>query len=490
MKQHQGLVAGEWLTAGSVNRVIHDPATGDPVSSVPEMGVEQVEAAVSAARHALQTSEWSSNGRLRADVLLEWADRISRNIEPLAERLTFENGKLLGESRFEISNQTNVIRYNAGLARTVSGRSHALGSQSMGVVTREPIGVVAVISPWNWPITLMVRDMAPALAAGNAVLCKPASQTAGVALEFLKHLADCADLPSGILSMLTGAGSIVGQAMVESSGIDMIAFTGDGSTGRRIVRDSADSLKKIALELGGKSPYVVCADANLDKAIPELVSAVFTTTSGQICTAPSRLVVEDSISTEVSQRLTAAISGFRIGNGFDPKSQMGPLSTEEQFTKVERFIAEGRSDARLVAGGEVLDRATLGGGFFVGPAIFSDVDPQSSLAQDEIFGPILVVQEFADDDEAVEIANNTMFGLAAAVFTENVHRAWSLSRAIMAGTVWVNTYNRFYAETEVGGYKTSGIGRMAGIDGLLEFTQTKHINFDSTPPAPVAGRVG
>jgi len=489
MKQHQGLVAGEWLTAGSANRVIHDPATGDPVSSVPEMGVEQVDAAVSAARHALQISEWSSNGRLRADVLLEWADRISRNIEPLAERLTFENGKLLGESRFEISNQINVIRYNAGLARSVSGRSHALGSQAMGVVTREPIGVVAVISPWNWPITLMVRDMAPALAAGNAVLCKPASQTAGVALEFLKHLTDCADLPSGILSMLTGAGSIVGQAMVESSGIDMIAFTGDGSTGRQIVRDSADSLKKVALELGGKSPYVICADANLDKAIPELVSAVFTTTSGQICTAPSRLVVEGSISAEVMQRLTVAISGIRVGNGFDPKSQMGPLSTAEQFTKVERFVAEGRSDARLVAGGEALDRAKLGGGYFISPAIFSDVNPQSTLAQDEIFGPILVVQEFADDDEAVEIANNTMFGLAAAVFTENVHRAWGLSRAIIAGTVWVNTYNRFYAETEVGGYKTSGIGRMAGIDGLLEFTQTKHINFDSVPPVPVAGRV-
>lgn len=490
MKQHKALVAGEWLAAGADGRSIQDPATGESVSVVPEMAAGHVDAAVSLARQALATSEWPSNGQLRANVLLEWAERISQNVDPLAERLTYENGKLLGESRFEIGNQVNVIRYNAGLARTVSGRSHALGSQVMGVVTREPIGVVAVISPWNWPITLMVRDMAPALAAGNAVLCKPASQTAGVALEFLKLLADCADLPTGILSMLTGAGSVVGQAMVEHAGIDMIAFTGDGSTGRRIIRDSADSLKKISLELGGKSPYVVCADANLDKAIPELVSAVFTTTSGQICTAPSRLVVEESIRAEVAQRLTEAISGIKVGNGFDPQSQMGPLSTREQFEKVAQHIEQGRKSATLLAGGEPVDAPDLANGYFVGPAIFADVDPQSALAQEEIFGPVLVLQTFTGDDEGIAVANDTVFGLAAAVFTENVHRAWKLSRGIKAGTVWVNTYNRFYAETEVGGYNTSGIGRMAGIEGLLEFTQTKHINFDSIPPAPTAGRVG
>lgn len=490
MKQHQAFVAGEWVKADSQARLINDPATGEPVSRIPEMDVGHVDAAVSMARHALDSSDWSSNGQLRANVLLEWADRISKNIEALAERLTYENGKLLNESRFEIGNQVNVIRYNAGLARTVSGRSQALGPHVMGVVAREPIGVVAVISPWNWPITLMVRDMAPALAAGNAVLCKPASQTAGVALEFLSLLAQCADLPKGILSMLAGAGSVVGQAMVEHPGVDMIAFTGDGSTGRRIIRDSAQSLKKVALELGGKSPYVVCADANLDKAVPELVSAVFTTTSGQICTSPSRLVVEESISEEVIQRLSDTIAGIRVGNGFDPESQMGPLSTQEQFEKVVQYVEQGRGEARLIAGGEALDRSKLGGGYFVRPTIFTDVDPQSALAQEEIFGPVLVVQNFTNDDEAIAIANNTMFGLAAAVFTENIHRAWNLSRAIKAGTVWVNTYNRFYAETEVGGYKTSGIGRMAGIEGLMEFTQTKHINFDSTPPAPVAGRVG
>lgn len=490
MRQHKALVAGEWLAAGKEGRIIEDPATGEAVSVIPEMDARHVDAAVSLARQTLESSEWSSNGQLRANVLLEWAERIAQNIESLAERLTYENGKLLSEARFEIGSQVNVIRYNAGLARAVSGRSHALGSQVMAVVTREPIGVVAVISPWNWPVTLMVRDMAPALAAGNAALCKPASQTAGVALEVLKLLAECEELPGGILSMITGAGSVVGQAMVEHAGIEMIAFTGDGSTGRRIIRDSADSMKKISLELGGKSPFVVCADANLDKAVPELISAVFTTTSGQICTAPSRLVVEESIRAEVTQRLVDAISGITLGNGFDPQSQMGPLSTREQFEKVAQHIEQGCKDATLLAGGKPVNDAKLAKGHFVGPTIFADVDPQSALAQEEIFGPVLVLQSFANDDDAIAVANDTVFGLAAAVFTDNVHRAWKLSRGIKAGTVWVNTYNRFYAETEVGGYKTSGIGRMAGIEGLMEFTQTKHINFDSIPPTPVAGRVG
>lgn len=490
MKDYKVLVGGEWVDTSSDCTTISDPATGEIVSCIPALTAEHVDSAVTAARAALESSNWAFDGRLRSEVMLVWADKIAANVDSLAECLTMENGKLLSEAKFEISNQVNVVRYNAGLARTVSGRSHSFGQEVMGVVVREPIGVVAVISPWNWPISLMVRDLAPALAAGNAVLCKPASQTAGICVAVLRLLAECSDLPSGILSMLTGSGSKVGQSMVVHPGIDMIAFTGDGSTGRRIARDAADTLKKIVLELGGKSPFVICADANLDKAIPELVSAVFTTTSGQICTAPSRLVVESSIKNEVCVRLTDAIRDIRVGSGFDPESQMGPLTTAEQYEKVLSYVEMGKKEGTLIAGGEPVAGASSEKGFFVNPVIFADVDPKSALAQDEIFGPVLVVQTFDDDDEAVRLANDSPFGLAAAVFTDNVHRAWKLSRAIQAGTVWVNTYNRFYAETEVGGYKTSGIGRMAGIDGLMEFTQTKHINFDSTAPSGKAGRTG
>lgn len=488
MKEYSVFVAGEWVDTSVGSNIITDPATGKEVSRIPALTSEHVDAAVKAAERAMEESRWASDGRLRADVLSEWADRIAKNVDELAKQLTLENGKLLGEAKFEICNQVNVIRYNAGLARTVCGRSQSFGPDVMGVVVREPMGVVAVISPWNWPISLMVRDMAPALAAGNALLCKPASQTAGVSIDVLKLLAECEGLPSGILSMLTGSGSKVGHSMVEHPGIDMIAFTGDGSTGKQITRDAADTVKKIALELGGKSPFVICSDANLEKAIPELVSAVFTTTCGQICTAPSRLLVESSLKQEVCERLKDAIANIRIGNGMDPQSQMGAISTRSQYEKVLSYIEMGKKEATLVAGGEPVEGVDLSVSNFVAPSIFSDVDRHSPLVQEEIFGPILTVQTFDTDDEAIELANDTPFGLASAVFTENLHRAWYLSRRIKAGTVWVNTYNRFYAETEVGGYKESGVGRMAGHDGLMEFTQTKHINFDSVLPTGSAGR--
>lgn len=479
MKEYQVWVAGEWVDSNAGASVITDPASGAEVSRIPALTAAHVDAAVQAAQQALDQSRWASDGNLRARVMLEWADRISANVDALAERLTLENGKLLNEAKFEIGHQAEVIRFNAGLARTVSGRSHALGPDVMGVVAREPIGVVAVISPWNWPISLLVRDLAPALAAGNAALCKPASQTAGVSIEVLNLLVECEELPQGIVSMLTGSGGSVGQAMVVHPGIDMIAFTGDGSTGRRIARDAADTVKKVALELGGKSPFVICADANLDKAVATLVSAVFTTTSGQICTAPSRLLVEESIKDDVCARLSQAIGGLKVGSGLDPDSQVGAITTRDQYEKVLSFIETGKREATLVGGGEPVPGVDLTTGNFIAPAIFTDLDPVSPLVQEEIFGPVLTVQTFADDKQAIALANATPFGLASGVFTDNLHRAWKLSRGIKAGTVWVNTYNRFYAETEVGGYKTSGVGRMAGHDGLLEFTQTKHINFES-----------
>jgi betaine-aldehyde dehydrogenase len=293
-----------------------------------------------------------------------------------------------------------------------------------------------------------------------------------------------------VLNVVTGPGGSVGQAIVEHPDIDMIAFTGDVSTGRQIMRAAADTLKKVALELGGKSPMIVCGDANLDKAVPELVSAVFTTTSGQICTAPSRLVVEERIHNEVVARLRAAVASIRIGSGLEPGTQMGPLTTRSQLDKVLQYIAIGRREADLVAGGERLDGEPYARGHFITPTIFDSVAPTSRLVQEEIFGPVLAIQTFRDDAEAIRLANGTPYGLASAVWTENVNRAWMLARAIQAGTVWVNTYHRFHAETEVGGYKQSGVGRMAGIEGLLEFTQTKHINFDSTPAGAHVGKTG
>ncbi len=479
MERYSSFIDGEWTDANRAECLdITDPASGETVAQVAQASAAEVDRAVTAARKALDSSDWACDGALRAAVMLEWANRLSQQVEPLASQLTRENGKVLGEARFEIGSQVGVIRYNAGLARTVSGRAQSLGRDVFGVVAREPMGVVAVISPWNWPITLMIRDMAPALAAGNALIVKPSSQTVGVAIEVLRLLASCPGLPPGILNVVAGTGRTVGQAIVEHPDVDMIAFTGDASTGRALMASAAASLKKLALELGGKSPMVVCADANLDRAIPELVSAAITTTSGQICTAPSRLVVERSIRAEVVERLRTAVSSIRVGSGLDPASQMGPLTTREQMAKVNRYVELGRREARLVAGGEPVRDPALARGAFVMPAVFDDVSPDSALVRDEIFGPVLVIQSFEGDAEAIRVANQTPYGLASGVWTENLNRAWRLARAIKAGTVWVNTYNRFYPETEVGGYKASGVGRMAGIEGLNEFTQTKHINFD------------
>jgi betaine-aldehyde dehydrogenase len=331
--------------------------------------------------------------------------------------------------------------------------------------------------------------MAPALAAGNAVIIKPSTQTSGVAIGVLRLLASCSALPSGILNIITGPGKTVGQAIVEHPGIDMIAFTGDAATGRALMAAAAPTVKKVALELGGKSPMVVCADANLDRAIPELVSAALTTTSGQICTAPSRLVIEKSIHAQAVERLRAAVSSIRVGSGLDANSQMGPLANREQMQKVNRYIELGRKEARLVAGGVSPDKE-LARGSFVMPAVFDDVRPESPLVRDEVFGPVLVLQSFEGDHDALRVANQTPYGLASAVWTENLNRAWRLARGIKAGTVWVNTYNRFYPETEVGGYKASGVGRMAGFEGLFEFTQTKHINFDGRGAEAGVGKTG
>lgn len=490
MKEYRVPLAGSWRTVGESYTEIINPSNNEVVSRIPALEREDVDAAVTGAQEALRTSDWAWDGRLRADVLLQWADRLASRVDEIAESLVLENGKVLREARFEIANQIQVIRYNAGLARSLAGRSHSLGRHVAGLVTVEPMGVVAVISPWNWPIALLTRDLAPALAAGNAALCKPASQTAGATAAFLATLAEVEDLPPGILSVVTGSGSCVGQAMVEHPDINMIAFTGDGSTGQRILRDAAATFKKVVLELGGKSPFVICADADIKKAAGELASAIFTTTSGQICTAPSRAVVEESCLEELVEHLREIVAGITLGDGFDEKTSMGPLTTREQYNKVVHYINEARRTCTLLVGGEIPEAASVGGGLFVGPAVFTDIPQGAPLLQEEIFGPVLTLQSFRTDEEAVTLANSTAFGLSAAVFCTDINRIMQLSREIRAGTIWVNTYNRFYPETEVGGYGASGIGRMAGDIGLREFTQTKHINLDFTPGTTPVGRVG
>ena len=454
-----------------------DPATGEVVAELSSSTPASVDAAVAAAVHAFETTDWGANGELRSRVLYGFASALRENEARLAELLTREQGKTIHEAGIEIRGSAKMTEYYAGLARAVYGRSALLGPEVTGVVLREPVGVVAVITPWNWPLTLLVRSLAPALAAGNASVVKPASITPAITVEALALLAEQPGLPEGILTCVLGPGSVVGEALVGHDGVDMIAFTGETETGIRVMKRAAEGLRKVALELGGKAPNVVFADAKLDKALAGAENAIFTT-CGQICTAGSRLLVADEIYQEFVERLAAQTDGLRVGDGLDPASQLGPVASAAQQEKVLSYVERGKAEGTLVAGGAALEGDAYDGGHFVSPAVFADLPADSSLLRDEIFGPVLTVQRFADEAEAVALANDSDYGLAAGLWTQDLDRAWRVGRAIRAGTIWINTYHHFYDEAEVGGFKHSGIGRQQGIEGIHEFTETKHLNFD------------
>jgi betaine-aldehyde dehydrogenase len=457
-----------------------DPVTDEVVAKLASSTTGDLDTGIERAQTAFRQSPWASDGALRARVLHAYASVLREHADPLTELLTREQGKTIHEARIELAGSAEMVEYYAGLARAVYGRSAVLGQDVTGVILREPVGVVAVITPWNWPLTLLVRSLAPALAAGNAAVVKPASLTSAISIEALGLLAAHPELPEGILTCVLGSGAVVGDGLVGHDGVEMIAFTGETQTGISVMKRAAEGLRKVALELGGKAPNVVFADANLDKALAGAENAIFTT-CGQICTAGSRLLVEETIHDEFVERLAANAASIRIGDGLDESMQLGPVVSAAQRDKIAEYIELGTREGTLVgAGGQVAENG-LDAGFFVAPAIFTDLPSDSALIRDEIFGPVLTVQRFSDEEEAVALANDTEYGLAAGLWTQNLDRAWRVGRAIRAGTVWINTYHHFYDEAEVGGFKRSGIGRQQGIEGLHEFTETKHLNFDGKP---------
>jgi betaine-aldehyde dehydrogenase len=472
--------ADEFVYASDDEVESTDPATGETVAAVRTSSRGDVDGAVTGARSAFRRGGWANDGAQRARALYGFANSLRANKEELAELLTREQGKTIHEARLEIEGSADMVEYYAGLARAVYGRSITLKDDVHGVVLCEPVGVVAVITPWNWPLTLLVRSLAPALAAGNACVVKPASLTPAITVTSLRLLTAQSDVPDGILTCVVGSGSVVGDALVGHEGVDMIAFTGETSTGVRVMKRAAEGLRKVALELGGKSPNIVFADANLDKALAGAEHAIFTT-CGQICTAGSRLLVEDEIHDEFVERLARVTNALRIGDGLDESSQLGPVVSESQRAKILEYVESGTREGALVAGGQALDGDPYNRGCFVAPAVFTDLPSTSSLVRDEIFGPVLTVQRFSSEDEVVAMANDTEYGLASGLWTQDLNRAWRVGRALDAGTVWINTYHHFYTEAEVGGFKRSGLGRQQGLQGLYEFTETKHLNFDGSP---------
>lgn len=477
---YEKFVGGEWSHRG--DRVeITNPATGDAVDVVALGNLQDIEAAVRAASTAATQPWWREAPTLRAEFLKGWGDRLFSHRHSLAQLLTLENGKILGEAEQEIAATIDTLYFAAGQARQIEGRSLTLGLGLYGDIIPEPLGVVAFIIPWNWPVLLLMRELAPALAAGNAAVIKPSLLAPLTVTALFHHLPTDVRFPSGLLNVIPGGGADIGEALVRHPLIRAISFTGSTEVGQRIAALSGESVKKVLLELGGKSASVVFEDAPLDKAIPALIKGAFGS-AGQNCMAASRILVQDAVFDSVKARLIAAIEGIRVGPGSSSDSTMGPLITAKQVARTDQYVQISADDGgRVVIGGHQLTDGALKRGYFYAPTLVEGVPLKSRAIQEEVFGPVVSLERFSDEGEAVRLANGTPYGLTASVWTTNHRRALQMSRQLEVGTIWINTYQRTFAEAESGGMKHSGLGRSRGRAGLYEYTELKHVLTDINP---------
>jgi len=448
------------------------PATGEVIGAVPATSDAQLTAAVDAAEGAFR-STWARDSRSRAHVLHAWADQVEAHRSELARLLVLETGKLAAEADFEIRASIEALRYNAGMAAFVDGRAGILPDGSAAHLERQPVGVTAFITPWNWPVLLLVRDLAPALAAGVTAVIKPADPTPFTTREVVS-LAGSAGMPKGVLNVVHG-GADVGRALVEHPGVRAIAFTGSTNVGKDVMRAAAGTMRRVLLELGGKGSNLVFADADVASVIPTLLRTAFIT-AGQMCMATTRILVHRTRYDDVLDALVERVRAMRVGDPFDDASEMGPLISQKHRESVSGYVAMARASARVITGGDMLD---ITPGAYLSPAVVTDVRADSPVVQHEIFGPVVTVEPFDDDADAIRLANAVPFGLVAGVWTRDVHRAWATARALDVGTVWVNGYMRSFPEMPSGGFKESGLGRTRGVEGIEQFTELKHINWAS-----------
>jgi len=474
----RNLIGGEWIDSSKAETFeVTNPATGETIAKAQNSSLEDAKRAVDLADDCRENPNWVMNPKARAVALYKLADLMEGQRDALGRLLTLECGKPLKQAKGEIDASIDTLRYNAGFARNIRGESFSMTQGSYSVVMREPMGVVGHIVPWNVPVLLLFRGMATSLAAGNICIVKPASFTPLTTARIIELATKIPEIPRGVLSFITGPGSTIGAEIVSSPKVDMISFTGDANTGREILKLSANNVKKLALELGGKSPDVVFADADQEKAVAGALSGAFTH-SGQICFAATRLLVHKQIHEKFVATLKQKAQSMRVGNGLDETSELGPIISGSQMKTVLKYIEEGKSEGELVTGGTRLTTGELGRGNFIAPTVFDNVPTKARIAQEEIFGPVVVVIPFDTEEEAVRVANDSPYGLAAAVWTRDIKTAFGFARKVRAGTVWVNAYGKTFPEAEFGGYKQSGIGRERGLEGLHEYTQLKHVYFE------------
>ncbi|MBX9975690.1 aldehyde dehydrogenase family protein [Cytobacillus firmus] len=479
MFQLKMFINGEWMDSlnGQKSHIIN-PANGTIIAEAPSGNEEDAKMAIDAARRAFDSRIWSDLSAFeRASYLYKIADKIEENAIELSKLETENTGKPLKESEFDIADTVGCFRYYAGLVTKPSGQTYHVSDPVQAMVVREPIGVCGLIAPWNFPLLTGAWKIAPALAAGNTLVFKPAEITPVTTYKLFEIIKEVG-IPDGVANLVLGGGATVGNEIAESDKVDMVSFTGSTSTGRRIMKSASGNIKNISLELGGKSPNIVFADADFETAVDYALNGIFLN-AGQVCNAGSRLLLEESIHDKFMERLIEKANKIQVGPGDHPSTEMGALVSDEHMNKVLEYIQIGLDEgAKLACGGKRMTSNGLENGYFVEPTIFVDTKPDMRIVQEEIFGPVLIVQKFKDEAEAIQLANNTPYGLAAGVFSQNGAKALRVIKKIKAGITWINAYNLAYNEAPWGGYKQSGIGRGLGTFGLDTFTEVKQININ------------
>lgn len=472
-------IDGEWRKSqNEEKRPVYNPATGEIITFAPEGSIGDAREAIDAARKAFDDGVWSDlPAAERAAYLFKIADKIEEYQEELTGLETLDNGKTLREAGYDVADAAACFRYYAGLITKPDGQTYHVADPMQAMVVREPVGVCGLIVPWNYPLLMSVWKIAPALAAGNTIVFKP-SEVTPITPKKLFEIFEEVQLPKGVANMVMGAGPVVGNEIAENPQVDMISFTGGTKTGKHIMKTAADSMKKVSLELGGKSPNIIFADADFETAVDYALFGIYAG-AGQVCSAGSRILVEESIYDKFVDRFVERAKKIRVGPGNDPNSEMGPLVSKEHLQKVLSYIEIGKQEgARIACGGNQIVSNGLGNGYFVEPTVFVDVKADMRIVQEEIFGPVVVIQKFSTEKEAIHLANDTVYGLAGAVFTNDGAKALRFIRKIRSGITWINAYHPTYNEAPWGGYKQSGIGRSLGTFGFDEFQEIKQININ------------